>query len=104
MLELPIARRMDDIVASMGTKNFNPVEKERAEKGALRFAIPWQTTAVHANRTVLGLGSPQWGDSGMPRWTGTEHIRDNVYEESKDWITLVQAVERPHSLLVWITI
>ncbi|MQL85001.1 hypothetical protein Taro_017531 [Colocasia esculenta] len=32
------------------------------------------------------------------------HIMNNFYEEPKDWITLVQAVERPHSLLIWIAI
>ncbi|MQL81054.1 hypothetical protein Taro_013510 [Colocasia esculenta] len=32
------------------------------------------------------------------------HIMNNFHEEPKDWITLVQTVERLHSLLIWIAI
>ncbi|MQL86397.1 hypothetical protein Taro_018931 [Colocasia esculenta] len=32
------------------------------------------------------------------------HIMNNFHEEPKDWITFIQAVEKSHSLLVWITI
>ncbi|MQM17418.1 hypothetical protein Taro_050389 [Colocasia esculenta] len=32
------------------------------------------------------------------------HIINNFNEKPKDWITLVQAVEKSHSLLVWIVI